>query len=63
NCGAVIKSKMLRNVVLRVGDAQSSEDFFTEVLCIDVRDLALSRKTRFFISALEIAAGFQKSPF
>ncbi|MEC8910311.1 MAG: hypothetical protein VYC44_04895 [Chloroflexota bacterium] len=59
----MIKSKMLRNVVLRVGDAQSSEDFFTEVLCLDVGDLTLGRKTRFFLSNPEIASRFQKSPF
>jgi len=50
----MIKPKMLGHLVIRVRDAQRSEDFYTKVLGLEVRGRARGGKMRFFTSNPEI---------
>ncbi len=50
----MIKPSMLGHVVIRVRDAQRSEDFYTKVLGLEVRNRTRGGKMRFFTSNPEI---------
>ena len=50
----MIKPKMLGHIVIRVRDAQRSEDFYTKVLGLEVRNRTRGGKMRFFTSNPEI---------
>ena len=51
----MIKPKMLGHIVIRVKDAQRSEDFYVNVLGLEVRNRVREGKMRFFTSNHEIA--------
>ena len=50
----MIKPKMLGHIVIRVRDAQRSEDFYVNVLGLEVRNRVREGKMRFFTSNPEI---------
>ncbi|MDA0264837.1 MAG: VOC family protein [Chloroflexi bacterium] len=50
----MIKPRMLGHLVIRVRDAQRSEDFYTKVLGLEVRNRTRDGKMRFFTSNPEI---------
>ena len=50
----MIKPRMLGHLVIRVRDAQRSEDFYTNVLGLEVRNRTRGGKMRFFTSNPEI---------
>ena len=50
----MIKPRMLGHVVIRVRDAQRSENFYTKVLGLEVRNRTRGGKMRFFTSNPEI---------
>ena len=50
----MIKPKMLGHIVIRVRDAQRSEDFYTKVLGLEVRNRTRGGKMRFFTSNPDI---------
>ena len=50
----MIKPKMLGHIVIRVRDAQRSEDFYTKVLGLEVRNRVRDGKMRFFTSNPDI---------
>ena len=50
----MIKPKMLGHLVIRVRDAQRSEDFYVNVLGLEVRNRTRGGKMRFFTSNPEI---------
>ena len=50
----MIKPKMLGHIVIRVRDAQRSEDFYVNVLGLEVRNRVREGKMRFFTSNSEI---------
>ena len=50
----MIKPRMLGHLVIRVRDAQRSEDFYTKILGLEVRNRTRGGKMRFFTSNPEI---------
>ena len=50
----MIKPRMLGHLVIRVRDAQRSEDFYTKILGLEVRNRIRGGKMRFFTSNPEI---------
>lgn len=50
----MIKPRMLGHLVIRVRDAQRSEDFYTKVLGLEVRNRTRGGKMRFFTSNPDI---------
>ena len=50
----MIKPRMLGHLVIRVRDAQRSEDFYTKILGLEVRNRTRGGKMRFFTSNTEI---------
>jgi len=51
---SIIKPQMLGHIVIRVRDAQRSEDSYVNVLGLEVRNRVREGKMRFFTSNLEI---------